>query len=385
VPTRAARVRLSARTVDAAGVPVARLEGSQHPEDIRTAALLAAKSEAWLQEAGAHATWRIPAHAPALSGGQRQADPARMAETSAAGAADPNGRVWGAERIYEEDLVNSQPEPERFARATHPVTGFELAGTAVGADLPAEPAWLPAVVPGGVHESLLAAGLIKDPYVDRNETFVRWIEDRDWWFRAAFTAPTYLAPDERLRLICHGLDTVAALWLNGEPLGEHVNMFRPAIFDLTGQSRSRNELLIRFSPPLAGIDPPEPATRLAAALPDIFAGLAAEQPTDSEAAPELPIMFSGTLARATLRRKATFSWGWDFGPRVPSIGIWRPVELVRDQPGDRKRQILSAVRSAHLGRSKLASVNAAHVLVTLTELAVDSHLELLVLSMQAMD
>jgi choline dehydrogenase-like flavoprotein len=100
VPTRAARVRLSARTADAAGVPVARLEGSQHPEDIRTAKLLAAKSQTWLQEAGAHFTWPVQPHAPALSGGQHQAGTARMAETAKAGATDPNGRVWGTERIY---------------------------------------------------------------------------------------------------------------------------------------------------------------------------------------------------------------------------------------------------------------------------------------------
>jgi choline dehydrogenase-like flavoprotein len=100
VPTRAARVRLSARTADAAGVPVARLEGSQHPEDIRTAKLLAAKSQAWLQEAGAHFTWPVQPHAPTLSGGQHQAGTARMAETPEAGATDPNGRVWGTERIY---------------------------------------------------------------------------------------------------------------------------------------------------------------------------------------------------------------------------------------------------------------------------------------------
>ncbi len=103
VPTRAARVRLSARTADAAGVSVARLEGSQHPEDIRTAKLLAAKSQMWLQEAGAHYTWPVQPHAPALSGGQHQAGTARMAETPEAGATDPNGRVWGTERIYVAD------------------------------------------------------------------------------------------------------------------------------------------------------------------------------------------------------------------------------------------------------------------------------------------
>jgi hypothetical protein len=42
-------------------------------------------------------------------------------------------------------------------------------------------------------------------------------------------------------------------------------------------------------------------------------------------------VFGEALGLATLRRKATFSWGWDFGPRVPSIGIWRPVELVHER------------------------------------------------------
>jgi choline dehydrogenase-like flavoprotein len=103
VPTRAARVRLSARTADAAGVPVARLEGSQHPEDIRTAKLLAARSQTWLEEAGAHFAWPVQPQAPALSGGQHQAGTARMAETPEAGATDPNGRIWGTERIYVAD------------------------------------------------------------------------------------------------------------------------------------------------------------------------------------------------------------------------------------------------------------------------------------------
>jgi choline dehydrogenase-like flavoprotein len=103
VPIRAARVRLAEHAVDAAGVPVARLEGSQHSEDIRTAELLAAKSQVWLQEAGARTSWRSQAHVPVLSGGQHQAGTARMAETPAAGATDPNGRVWGTERIYVAD------------------------------------------------------------------------------------------------------------------------------------------------------------------------------------------------------------------------------------------------------------------------------------------
>ena len=203
---------------------------------------------------------------------------------------------------------------------------FELAETACGADRSSisEDSWLPAVVPGGVHESLLAAGRIEDPYRDENESTIRWIEERDWWFRGSFAGPADLGLEERVRLVFHGLDTVADVWLNGEPIGSHANMFRPAEFDVTSRVRAENEILVRFSPPLAGLELPTGVGETLRRLGSILGELAASS-EDSTG------IFSPSLARATLRRKATFSWGWDFGPRVPSIGIWRPVELRRER------------------------------------------------------
>lgn len=203
---------------------------------------------------------------------------------------------------------------------------FELAEAACDAPVGsvAETAWVPAIVPGGVHESLMAIGRIEDPYRDENESSIRWIEERDWWFRGQFSGPTDLARDERVRLVFHGLDTVAEIWLNGVRLGGHVNMFRPAEFDVTANLATSNEILVRFSPPLAGLEVPasvqESLDRLKGVLGEV-----------GEGTEDAPGIFSGTLGRATLRRKATFSWGWDFGPRVPSIGIWRPVELRREK------------------------------------------------------
>jgi beta-mannosidase len=180
-------------------------------------------------------------------------------------------------------------------------------------------------VPGGVHEALRAAGRIADPYFDRNEDAVRWVEERDWWFRALVpAAPSTLGG--RTRLVCRGLDTVADLWLDGQPLGHSENMFRPAIFDLTGRLESAAELLICFRPPLAGLTPPAAATNLLQRLGDALGALAPEEPAGGEGAG----IWSATLPLATLRRKATFSWGWDFGPRLPSIGPWRPVEVVHE-------------------------------------------------------
>jgi len=203
---------------------------------------------------------------------------------------------------------------------------FELVGTGIGCDVSALPAdgWLPARVPGGVHESLLAAGRIEHPYEDRNEEGVRWIEERDWWFRASFAFPAERAEGERVRLVFDGLDTVVDIWLNGRLLGHHENMFCPAEFDVTERLRDDNDLLLRFAPPLAGLSVPASAAALQERFAALFADLMPDEaaPTDSEGG-----IMTDLKARATLRRKATFSWGWDFGPRVPSVGIWRPVEL----------------------------------------------------------
>lgn len=72
--------------------------------------------------------------------------------------------------------------------------------------------WLPVAVPGDVHRALVAAGRIEDPFYDRNEGKCAWVEEREWWYRLAFDGPEEpLSPDERLRLIFHGLDTFVTI------------------------------------------------------------------------------------------------------------------------------------------------------------------------------
>jgi beta-mannosidase len=259
--------------------------------------------------------------------------------------------------------VTPEQEPG-MSRTVTPLSDFVVAPSDLGAPVGsvAESAWIPAVVPGGVHESLLAAGRIEHPYRDANEKDIRWIEERDWWFRGTFAAPMDLEVGERLRLVFHGLDTVVDIRLNGESLGSHQNMFRPAEYDVTDLVRDENELLLRFSPPLAGLELPPSVADMFGRLGQVFAQLAGEQPEqpeqpDGTAAPddaaEAEGLGSPTLGLATLRRKATFSWGWDFGPRVPSIGIWRPVELVREQH--------ARIEGHHLRTDRIDPDGTAHV------------------------
>ncbi|GAA1765073.1 glycoside hydrolase family 2 protein [Agromyces humatus] len=159
--------------------------------------------------------------------------------------------------------------------------------------------WIPAVIPGGVHESLIAAGRLVAPLGGDHLDEARWVEHRDWWYRARFIAPD-AGPEASVVLVAEGLDTVADLWLDGRPLGGHRNQFRPAKFDVTdrlGDPGAHHVLLVRFSPPL----PPGDA--------GLDNGL------------------WGAARQAAGVRKASFSWGWDFAPRLPSIGVAAPVRL----------------------------------------------------------
>jgi choline dehydrogenase-like flavoprotein len=103
VPVRTSRVRLSERTVDACGLPVARLQGLGHPEDLRAGQFLADRAEEWLAASGARRTWQMAPRALMRSGGQHQAGTARMSDSPDHGATDPFGRVWGTDRVYVAD------------------------------------------------------------------------------------------------------------------------------------------------------------------------------------------------------------------------------------------------------------------------------------------
>jgi beta-mannosidase len=165
-----------------------------------------------------------------------------------------------------------------------------------------EEGWIPIPVPGDVHRALLDAGRIEDPFYDRNEQKCAWIEDREWWYRTSFDGPQVpLRPGERLRLVFHGLDTFATIWLNGEELGGHSNMFREAVFDVGDLVRpGENTLSLRFDRPLDHVGEGHPDQL-------------------------------GRNPERVSMRKAQFGFGWDWGPRLPTVGIWRPIELRRER------------------------------------------------------
>jgi beta-mannosidase len=172
---------------------------------------------------------------------------------------------------------------------------------------------VPAVVPGVVHDDLLAVDIISNLDLDQNESEISWVGLCDWEYRTTFTWTA--DGHERHDLVCEGLDTVATLQLNGVIIGETRNQHRTYRFDVRDHlQRGNNELVIIFGSPVAY------ANRMSLEL--------GYRPH------EYPHPFNAV-------RKAAYNYGWDWAPDAPSAGIWRPISL-HSWSGSR----LAAVRPA---------------------------------------
>ena len=227
-----------------------------------------------------------------------------------------------------------------------PVLGFELTWTDGG--MPgADAEWIPAVVPGGVHESLLAAGRIEHPYFGDNEHDLDWVHDATWWYRSRFSSASGVLRFE-------GLDGVAEVWVDGEHVGTARNQHRCHEYPVP---QGDHELVVRFPPPLDGLVSDEEVRRATEAVHARHRRFRPEDPPPPDDEVALRV-------RRVHLRKATFSWGWDFAPVVTSRGISGPVAVVHATPvlSDlqvRSRDVDVAARTATLAVS--GSVDGACV------------------------
>ena len=161
--------------------------------------------------------------------------------------------------------------------------------------------WLEARVPGTVHTDLLAHGLIDDPFYADNERRVEWVAHVAWCYRKRFHLDDAFLAHPVVHLVAEGLDTFAGIYLNGKHLASTQNMFVTHRLDVTSWLvPGENELRIRF----------DSAVRRARRLEAEHGRLC------------------DTLAPERLYvRKAQYSFGWDWGPALPTCGIWRPIYL----------------------------------------------------------
>ena len=162
--------------------------------------------------------------------------------------------------------------------------------------------WRAASVPGCVHNDLRSQGLIPDPFWANNEASLQWIEERDWEYRAHFTVPSELREEEHVELVADGLDTVATILLNGQEVARTENMFIGYSWEVKPMlRRGKNELVVRFGSAMNYIR--------------------------NQRLGHKPRELNDPIGRCTVIRKQQCQFGWDWGPRFVTAGIWRDIRL----------------------------------------------------------
>jgi len=182
--------------------------------------------------------------------------------------------------------------------------------------------WLDAEVPGYVHTDLMRHGVIGDPNIEKQELGCRWVDERDWTYECVFEWSAKERLPNRV-LVFEGLDTVANVYLNETLIGSFDNMFMRHEVDVSDLLvEGENRLRICF----------QSAVRVGD-----------ERRAEYFAANGIRTETAWFDERAFVR-KGGFMSGWDWGPRLVSCGIWKPVELV---------EFASRIRSVSVGQEFL--------------------------------
>jgi len=168
--------------------------------------------------------------------------------------------------------------------------------------------WYPAMVPGFIHTDLMDNELIADPYYGTNEDSVRWVVDSTWVYRT--TIPGRDLPEGPLYLVMEGLaGNALVLWVaylgDGDPdCGTETvdNMFAENVFEISNGTLQYDSIMIEvFFEPLTD------------SLREDYYGIT------------LP-------DRRAFTRIAPYQQGWDWGPKLPTCGIWKPVYITNRRP-----------------------------------------------------
>ncbi len=185
---------------------------------------------------------------------------------------------------------------------------------------------IPATVPGCVHTDLRRAGKIPDPFYRDNEKQIAWVSKAAWTYTRHFDLPAEFVKSRHIELRCLGLETLAAIRINGAPIGATDNMFRTWTFDVRHLLKSGdNTIQIQFLPL------------------DGYIKKKASQSTG-------PGTATNGIAEV---RVEPCSNGWDFGPKFLTFGIWRPIELLAWD----EARLTDVYASADLRETPLAKIN----------------------------
>ena len=172
--------------------------------------------------------------------------------------------------------------------------------------------WYDATVPGVVHTDLMDNSIIEDPFFRLNERAVQWIDKEDWIYETKVVGEEKVLNSSNQFLVFKGLDTYADVYLNDSLVLKADNMFREWNVNVKGILKAgENTLRIYFHSPVK-IDMPK------------WESLPYQLKSNNDQSEN-----GGLIDRkiCMFARKAGYHYGWDWGPRLVTSGIWRPIYL----------------------------------------------------------
>lgn len=170
--------------------------------------------------------------------------------------------------------------------------------------------WYPATVPGVVHTDLIANKIIEDPFYRLNERGLQWIDKEDWIYETTVELSEEMMNQDNIDMLFKGLDTYADIYLNDQLILKANNMFREWRADVKKLLRpGKNQLKVYFHSPIK-TDIPK------------WDALPFHYPASNDQS-ENGGVFDKKVS--VFARKAGYHYGWDWGPRLVTSGIWRPI------------------------------------------------------------
>lgn len=173
--------------------------------------------------------------------------------------------------------------------------------------------WYPATVPGVVQTDLMDNKIIEDPFYRLNERGVQWVDKEDWEYKTTLDVAPEVFDKDNIDLDFKGLDTYADVYLNDSCILKANNMFREWVVSVKSLlKKDGNELRIYFHSPIK-VDLPN------------FDALKYPVEAGNDQSENGGIFDKKVSVFA---RKAGYHYGWDWGPRLVTSGIWRPAYLI---------------------------------------------------------
>jgi len=159
--------------------------------------------------------------------------------------------------------------------------------------------WHSATVPGNVFSDVLDHNVIENPFIGDNEQNVQWVSKTDWEYKTTFVVDKETLQKKNIELNFEGLDTYASVYLNDSLILNTNNAFKEWNVAVKSLLTSENELRLVF-----------------------------EHTSKFEEAEKAKLPYELPEGERIFTRKAQFQYGWDWGPKLNTSGIWRPVKLV---------------------------------------------------------